>query len=355
MLKKSFFLLIALLLLYLLLWPNGVDPASWQPPPAPAYAGPYEQNTRLQEMELLFADQCEGCEDVAVDPAGRIYGGAVKGELQLLDPRDGSVNVLANTGGRPLGLDFDRNGRLIVADAYQGLLAVDLQSGETEELSKGLAGRNFGFTDDVEVGPDGRYYFSDASWKYGVGRYKLDLLEHRPYGSLFVYDPATKTTALLLDSLYFANGIAVSPDTAFVLVNETGKYRVTRYWLRGEKAGTADNFIDNLPGFPDGISRGENGLYWLTLLSPRNALLDRTLDKPFLRKIISRLPEFLKPKPERYNCILGLDAQGRVVFNLQDPAPRFAQISSVQQQGDMLYFGSLTEKGVGRMAVPVKE
>jgi sugar lactone lactonase YvrE len=55
-----------------------------------------------------------------------------------------------------------------------------------------------------------------------------------------------------------------------VLVNETGAYRISRYWLTGPKAGTHDMFIDNLPGLPDNLAfNGSNRL--VALYAPRSA------------------------------------------------------------------------------------
>ena len=37
------------------------------------------------------------------------------------------------------------------------------------------------------------------------------------------------------DEMYFANGVAVSPDQTYLLVNETGAYKITKIWIAGEK------------------------------------------------------------------------------------------------------------------------
>jgi hypothetical protein len=71
-----------------------------------------------------------------------------------------------------------------------------------------------------------------------------------------------------------------------------------------------------------------------------------------LRKTLLRLPAALQPAPERYPFVLGLDAEGRVAQNLQDPDGHFAQISSVQEHAGFLYFGSLGENAVGRLRAP---
>ena len=44
----------------------------------------------------------------------------------------------------------------------------------------------------------------------------------------------------MLDRLMFANGVALGPGDEYVLVNETLAARITRYWVRGPKAGQSD-------------------------------------------------------------------------------------------------------------------
>lgn len=343
--KKHLLFVLALLLAYLLFFPVAIDPMRWEVPTNAGFTGSFTSNQRLVNTQYRFSGQCYKCEDVAVDALGQIYGGSERGEIVRFDTK-GQREVLVNTGGRPLGLDFDPEGNLWIADADQGLLCLDTNLQLTTH-STTYQNKDFAFTDDLEVGADGIIYFSDASWKFGIKDYKLDLLEHRPNGRLLAYDPATRTTSLLLDSLYFANGIAVAEDASFVLVNETGKYRVKRYWLQGAKKASVDILIDNLPGFPDGISRGTQGVFWLAFTSPRQAKMDFILERPFLRKILVRLPSFVQPKPNNYSFLIGLDQNGKVLYNLQDPAGAYAQIASVQQWGKQLYLGSLYEDGIG--------
>jgi len=176
-----------------------------------------------------------------------------------------------------------------------------------------------------------------------------DLLEHQPNGRLLALDPQSQKPRTLLRDLYFANGVAVSPDQTYVLVVETGEYRIRRVWLNGPKMGQSDIFIDNLPGFPDGISSNGNDKFWLALVTPRQALVDRMLPYPFVRKIVARLPKFIQPGPQPYSFILALDPQGRVVDNLQnDSADCYSQIANVVERNGTLYFGSIGEDTIGR-------
>lgn len=344
--------IVGLFLLYLLFWPVPIDPAAWTPPPAPALTGTYRPNTRLSAVEKLGVGAGTAPEDVALDSQGRIYGGMVDGRIVRFQPDGSAPQVFAETGGRPLGLHFDADGNLVVADAVKGLLSI-APDGAITVLSTAHGGVPFGFADDVDIAADGTLYFSDASFKFGVAEYVLDMMEHRPNGRLLAYDPRTGTTRLVLDELYFANGVAVSPDQSFVLVVETTKYRVLRYWLTGPRQGEAEVFVDNLPAFPDGISSNGKDTFWVALASPRLPSVDTTLlPNPFLRRVILRLPEATMPAPENYGFVLGLDLEGRVVHNLQDPSAAYAQITSVQEHEGMLYLGSLVEDAIGRLPAP---
>jgi sugar lactone lactonase YvrE len=351
-LVKRFFLIIVLIiaagLSYLLIWPVPITPAAWTPPQAPILSGQYQQNSRLAATQRLSLGNGFGPEDVALDAQGRIYGGLEDGRIVQLQPDGTRPRVFADTHGRPLGLIFDQTGNLIVADAIKGLLAVN-PVGEVEALSTAADGIPFACTNDLDVAADGTIYFTDSSSKYPLTKFTVDLLEHQPNGRLLAFDPRTKSTRTILNSLYFANGVAVSPDQSFVLVVETGVYSVRRVWLKGPKQGQSDTFIDNLPGFPDGISSNGKDRFWLSLVTPRDSVFDRLLPHPFLRKVVSRLPAFLQPAPKRYAFVLGLDLNGRVVENLQDGSPScYAEIANAVEHNGMLYFGSIGESSLGR-------
>ncbi len=341
-------LIIAAGLMYLLMWPVPITPAAWTPPDAPILAGQYQQNSRLTTTQRLSLGTGFAPEDVALDALGRIYGGLEDGRIIQLKANGSQPRVFADTQGRPLGLSFDQTGNLIVADALKGLLSIN-PGGEVTALSAGADGIPFACTNDLDVAADGTIYFTDASSKYPLTKFTLDLLEHQPNGRLLAFDPKTKSTRTMLKDLYFANGVAVSPDQSFLLVVDTGMYRVRRVWLNGPKQGQSETFIDNLPGFPDGISSNGKDKFWLALVTPRDSVFDRLLPNPFLRKIVSRLPAFLQPAPKRYSFVLGLDLNGRVIDNLQDGSPNcYAEIANAVEHNGALYFGSIGENTLGR-------
>ncbi len=343
-------LVVFLLLGGFLLSPSPVDSQAWAPPPPPDMIGPLSANQHLQLADLLAKGQVYGPEDTAVDGQGRVYAGTQDGKIVRVWP-DGRVEDWLETGGRPLGMVFDRDGHLIVADAWKGLLAVS-PAGEIRVLSREAEGLPFRFTDDVDIAPDGRIYFTDASSRFDQPDYKLDLLEMRPHGRLLRYDPATGKTEVLLGNLHFANGVAVSPDGSYVLVNETWKYRILKYWIGGREPGRAEVFADNLPGFPDNLAVDHRGRYWVAFPSLRNEQIDTLHLHPWLKDLVAKLPDGLQPKPDAYGLVVALDDQGAVITSLHDTrGSHLQEITSVNPSGGYLYFGSLHNDRIGRLAL----
>lgn len=350
MIKKSLLGLVGLVLLFVL-WPSPIDPIVYYPEPAVPFEGVLAENNTLRNAELLKLTSGFGPEDVAVDGEGRIYGGLQDGRIIRMLPDGSQEDFLMIEGGRPLGLAWDAAGNLIVADAFKGLLSVSPQA-EVTVLTTSSNGVPFKFTDDVDIASDGKIYFSDASDIYGQHEFMFDLLEARPHGRMLMYDPVTRKTTTLLDRLYFANGIALSQNEDFVLVNETGRYRITRYWLSGEKAGTSDIFIDNLPGFPDGVSSNGEGVFYVAIPSPRNPVLDDAHGSPFFKKLLVKLPEWVQPGAIPYGMVLALDEGGAITKSYQDiGGQKITMVTSVEQVGDILYLGSLTAPQIGMLKV----
>lgn len=341
---------------YLLLWPVAVDPQAWNASQNPGYVGDFEANSALAKMEFIPLPAGEyGPEDIALGPDGLLYTAVHSGKILSLDPGSGDSSIVAQTGGRPLGIEFDDTGTLWVADAYLGLMTVSA-GGEvsliTSETSEGSPIR---YADDVDIAPDGRVYFSDASTRFGardnggtLAASLLDLMEHSANGRVLVYNPETGRTEVFADGLTFANGVAVSADGNHLLVNETGTYEVHRYSLAQDTYGERETVLSALPGFPDNINRMEDGTFWVGIVSPRSQAMDSLADSPFLRKVVSRLPESLRPGPLRYGFVVQMDQNGTVLANLQDPSGDYATTTGAIQLPDgRLVVSSLTEPRIG--------
>jgi sugar lactone lactonase YvrE len=338
---------ILLLGVYFILLAPPIDAQLFETEEPLALSAAMQPNYKLLKAELLAAGKVFGPEDIDVDSEGRIYAGTQDGKIIRIG-KNNQVETFANTGGRPLGLHFDATGKLIVCDAWKGLLSID-KNGKITVLSTQAAGKPFNFTDDLDIDSKGIIYFTDAS-RFNPTDYMLDALEAKPHGRLLSYNPATKQTKELARDLYFANGVALSREEDFLLINETFRYRIMRYWLKGPKTGQTEIFLDNLPGFPDGISSNRKGIFWLAMPTLRNPLLDALHSKPWLKNFLAKLPKWTLPKPQNYGLVVALDEQGTILGSLHDQSgTHLKEITSAQQVGDYLYLGSLHGDRIGRL------
>jgi len=347
--------LIALLFLYFLFWPVPIDPVSWDAPVDAGLVDPFASNDRLRRAEVFDLGSHTGPEDVTGGPDGLIYAATADGVIIRLRPGGSRVEVFAETGGRPLGIEFDADGNLFVANATLGIQKIT-PDGSVQVLVDTYDGQRIEYADDLAVAANGKIYFSDASSKFSAsksgGSYEaslLDILEHGGHGRIFEFDPATGNTIVIADGLNFANGVAISDDQQYLLFNETGHYRVWRYWLEGPRRGQREVVIENLPGFPDNVNNGLNGRFWIGLVAPRNGLLDELSNKPWLRKVTQRLPAFLRPKAERSSHVIAITGDGQVLMNLQDTAATVPALTGAFETRDAIWLSSLFGNRIARI------
>ena len=334
---------------YLLLWPVPIEPVRYEPSENPGMTGPFVQNEALASVQHLINGIGQGPEDITRGEDGFFYTGLQDGRIIRFRPDGSDTETFVKTGGRPLGMQFDAEGYLIVADAFKGLLSVS-PAGAIKVLTDSVKGKRLLFTDDLDIAADGTIWFSDASQRFNQHNWILDFWETRPTGRLLSYDPKTGKTEVRLDTLMFANGVALGPNDTYVLVNETIRARIVRLWLKGAKAGQVDIFIDELPAYPDNLSYNENGIFWVALLSPRAKDLERLWPSPFIRKLLMRLPDSWRgaEPPPLYGWVIGVDTTGAIVHNFQDPNGGYGSITSVNEFDNKLYLGSIVMSSVGQ-------
>jgi sugar lactone lactonase YvrE len=297
-----------------------------------------------------------GPEDVALDAEGRVLTGVEDGRVLRLSPHGDLVEVVADTGGRPLGVEIDRDGTLVVSDAHRGLLRVDPAGGRVTTLvaaGDDAGGAPLTLCDNATVASDGAIFFSDSSGRFTLDHWQADLLEHSGTGRLLRRSPDGAVEPVLT-GLHFANGVALSGDESFVVVAETGAYRLTRLWLTGPAAGTTDVLVDNLPGFPDNVSLGGDGLLWVALASPRNALMDRLAPRhPALRRALWALPAALRPAPANTAWVQAYTQRGELVHDLQSTVEGFSMVTGVRVVDGAVWLGSLHGGHVATFALPL--
>lgn len=292
--------------------------------------------------------------------------------------------------GRPLGMSFDTIGNnLIVADAYYGIWSVDLGNGRKTQLvspSEELDGkvrRPAKVFNSVAVAKNGDVFWSDSSSDFPLYDGVFGFLAN-PSGRLFHYNRKTKENKALIDEIFFANGVVLSPNEDFVVVSELGSLRLLRYYLKGPKAGQTDFFVEGLPGLADNLTPDENGIWvalvisvddshpfifrsaaktplirkfllrFLTLIELPFKLIEQAFPNSYTEKIVHLIGHFETIgglNPDR-QTILRLDWQGNIVGSLHGFDKSVHSIAHVLEDGDNLLLGSFSNKYIGRVKLP---
>lgn len=242
-------------LAYFFAWPVEIKPVAWDAPVNLGYVGKYAVNDKLNSFDKLTMGELSGPEAAVHAPNGDLVASTHEGWLVRWPANATEATRWIEIGGRPLGLDYDAEGNLWIANAYIGLMKLSTSGELTTEVSE-VDGVSVEYADDVVVAPNGKVYFSDASTRFSPKNYEgtlaaslLDINEHSDNGRVIEFDPVTKFTRVVKSNLTFANGIAADPSGRFILIIETGEYRVWKLWLNGPKAMQSDVLIDNIPVF----------------------------------------------------------------------------------------------------------
>jgi sugar lactone lactonase YvrE len=349
----ALFALVVAMAIYLGFWPVPVQAMAWDAPAVPGYVGAHAPNTKLAGLALIPLGAESGPEHVVLGRDGKLYAALASGKVVRMQPDGSGQEVVADTGGRVLGFDFDAAGQLIAADAMKGLLSV-APDGKVSVLTDQVAGDPIRYADAVVVARNGKIYFSDASRRFAPARWGgtfeaavLDILEQAATSRILEYDPVTRGTRVVVHGLSFANGVALSDDEQSLFVAETGRYRIWKVAVAaqdlaaGSGSAQATVLLDNLPGYPDNLMRGADGRIWLGLSGPRSAQVDAMAGKPFLRELTLRLPRALWPLPKPYGHVIAFDESGRIVADLQDPSGAYPQTTGVTETADRLYIQNL--------------
>jgi sugar lactone lactonase YvrE len=292
----------------------------------------------------------QGAEDVVVAMAGvdegAVFTGTDDGSIVRVSADGRRVDRIAHTGGRPLGLELDPDGRLLVCDARRGLLRVDVATGGVESVLERVSGRQMRFCNNAAVTADGDIWFSDSSLHYGIDAWREDFVQDTRSGRLLRLG-ADGEVSVVLEGLAFANGVALSADETFVVVAETAARTVVRHYLSGPLSGTRDLLVGDLPGYPDNIARGSDGLIWVGIASPRDPLVERLQVAPVpLRKLVTRIPQRLQPQPKRTVRAQAYDDAGVLVHDVDVPADGYHMVTGVREHDGRLWLGSLHEPAV---------
>jgi sugar lactone lactonase YvrE len=366
---------------YLAFWPISVSPVRWQPPKNAGYVGVHATNDRLAGLQQLALDGSQEGPEFILARAGHVYTGLGNGDVLKLSTDGQHRGVVLNTGGRPLGLDVDVQGRLLVADAMKGVLRITGEGAQAQvetilkTVSHPVPDDPVRYADAVKVGPGGTIWVTDASRRFGAKEWGstfeasvLDILEHSCSGRLIAQDPATLVSRVALTGLCFPNGVEFSGDGKSMFLSETGTYRILKVdlaklsvvrTLQGDtgvptveqamQQGAISVLVDNLPGYPDNLTRSPAGRIWVGLTKPRSPVIDIAGPYPVIRSLTLRLPRALWPVPKAYGHIIAFDETGKVIEDMQDPKGAYPETTSATEVDGKLFVQSLHAHSIGWM------
>lgn len=322
-----------------------IDPVRRRVPPPPPRASRSSGRDPFPPARVIPISG-EAPEDVVVDSEGRLLTGVGDGRILRIDPERRIEQTVGETGGRPLGLEVLADGRVLICDPHRGLLRLDPDSGQVEELVTEVRGRKLRFCSNATAAADGSIWFTESTRRFDFEDYRGAIIEHRASGSLFRRDPGGEVEPVLTD-LHFANGITLTGDGSAVLIAETDGYRINRVSVTGPDAGRREVLVDNLPGMPDNLSRAKDDRFWVAMVAPRNRAVEWLGPRhPLLRKAIWRLPEALTPKPSKTAWVICFSEDGTELADFQEQRDDYWFVTGCAEHADRLYLASLEARSL---------
>jgi ribose transport system permease protein len=340
-----------------------VSPGYLPMPPAASIAAgtAYAVNDKLGHIELIGLGQVESPEDVILDADDHLYCGTRHGDIMKFHAPDYQrMEVYAHIGGQPLGMAFDAAGDLYVCVGGMGLYRVRRADRAVEKVTD-ETNRSWNtvnddsrlrLADDLDIAPDGRIFFSEATIRYEMGEWPIDSLEARGNGRIICHDPRTGKTQTVLKNLVFPNGVCMAGDGQSLLFAESWGCRISRYWFDGPDKGKVQVVIPDLPGYPDNINRASDGHFWIALMGMRGPSFDLAMRWPgFRRRMVKRLgqDEWISPNIN-VGCVIKCDLNGTVLESYWDKkGENHPMITSMREHKGYLYLGGISNNRIGRL------
>jgi gluconolactonase len=185
-----------------------------------------------------LVDGLDHPEGVCWDPAARcLYTGGEAGQLYRVDLERRAWEEVARAPGAVLGLAVDGRGRVVLCCSEAGVHVWD--GTQVHELLTDLT-----FANSPAFGADGTLYVSDS------GRWS------RGGGSVRAFDPDGSSRTVTSDCPDFTNGLAVSPDGAWLWVVESYRPHVRRIELA---TGRIEDVLALDGTVPDGLAFTDAG------------------------------------------------------------------------------------------------
>ena len=214
----------------------------------------------------------------------------------------------------------------------------DPNAPELRSDGSGGARRPLIVCDNLEVSEDGRRIYFSEPFDYADASID-DALDEAialaPNGRLWRHDLDTGSTRLIAEGHHFINGVLYDlhpgePEESSVVVTQTSLFRLTRFYLRGPKAGTSEIVLDGITGLDDGIDRDASGRMWLALFNERPRILTWLHGQAWLKPLFMRLPArlLLRQGGQRTGVLVVSPDGKRPLYSAMYEGPLLVSIAS---------------------------
>ena len=212
---------------------------------------------RRTGVRSLWADVNQGgrladsfLEGPVFDEQGNLYVTDIPfGRVFRIDPR-GEWDLVAQWEGEPNGMKFLNAGQLLITDYRNGLVVLDIASGQVRPYLERRNSERFKGVNDLVFDAKGNLYFTDQ------GQTGL----HDPTGRVYRLAPDGRLD-MLLGNVPSPNGIVLSNDERFLFVAATRGNCVWRMPLQadGSVSKAGQFFTSYGPSGPDGLAMDQSG------------------------------------------------------------------------------------------------
>jgi gluconolactonase len=274
-----------------------------------------------------LAPGINGPEGVAVDRAGRPYGGGADGVIRRLEA-DGRLTPLASVSDGQLGgLAFDREDNLFVCDGFNGRVMRVTPAGEASVFADRVGDAPLFVPNFPAFDAAGDLWVTD-SWDRPIAQldWEAEYAQPRRAGKLVRLRP-DGTGDVVVAGMFMPNGLALSPDGAWLYILQTTTHDCVRLRLDG-RSNAPEPFVSDLPGGPDGMAFDASGRLFVTFPAERRLV---SVDPDGTVTLLAEDPGGeLLPFPT--NCAFG--------------GPRFDELHVASMQADHLATVTLGRTGL---------
>ena len=183
---------------------------------------------------------------------GKLWVSDMYGKRVVTVDLEGSVKQIIDVPGRPSGLGWLPDGRLLIVSMDDYSLAV-MNGGQLETYAD-LRPHCGGVPNDMVVDARGRAYVGNFG-------FDMDSGETMQAASLMMVDNGD--VSVVAKNLMFPNGMVISPDGGTLIVVETFASKLTAFDIHEDGALTGRRvFADLGDRIPDGICLDAEGAVW---------------------------------------------------------------------------------------------